>query len=162
MAKVKYTVKENKKVGTHSFYAVPVPNGTLSNDELCKEACDGCSIEPSIMKAAVAEFMKVVQRNVLKGFRCNMGEQFLTVYPNIQCSVKDTEKEKATAKMITATHAKSRLGCTVSAKFSNQFAAEVSWQKVDASGAAVEDDDVTEHSSEGGGASGGSGLEIEG
>lgn len=162
MAKVKYTVKENKKVGTHSFYAVPVPNGTLSNDELCKEACDGCSIEPSIMKAAVAEFMKVVQRNVLKGFRCNMGEQFLTVYPNIQCSVKDTEKEKATAKMITATHAKSRLGCTVSAKFSNQFAAEVSWQKVDATGAAVEDDDVTEHSSEAGGGSGSPGTEIEG
>lgn len=162
MAKVKYTVKENKKIGTHSFYAVPVPNGTLSNDELCKEACDGCSIEPSIMRASVAEFMKVVQRNVLKGFRCCLGDQFLTVYPNIQCSVKDTDSVKATAKMITATHAKSRLGCTVSSKFSNQFAAEVSWQKVDASGAAVEDEDVTEHPSEAGGGSGSIGTEIEG
>jgi len=29
MEKVKYTVKENTKFGSHSFYAVPVTNGTL-------------------------------------------------------------------------------------------------------------------------------------
>ena len=28
MAKVKYTIKENSKFGSHSFYAVPVTNGT--------------------------------------------------------------------------------------------------------------------------------------
>ena len=32
MSKVKYAVKENKKLGTHSFYAVPIPNGTLTFD----------------------------------------------------------------------------------------------------------------------------------
>ena len=30
MAKVKYYAKENSSIGTHSFYAVPIPNGTLS------------------------------------------------------------------------------------------------------------------------------------
>ena len=39
MAKVKYYAKENTKLGTHSWYAVPVPNGTLTFDELCQEAC---------------------------------------------------------------------------------------------------------------------------
>lgn len=34
MAKIKYAVKENKKLGTHSFYAVPVVNGSLSFDEV--------------------------------------------------------------------------------------------------------------------------------
>ncbi len=34
MAKVKYYAKENSTIGTHSFYAVPIPNGTLSFDEL--------------------------------------------------------------------------------------------------------------------------------
>ena len=30
MAKVKYYAKENSTIGTHSsFYAVPIPNGTL-------------------------------------------------------------------------------------------------------------------------------------
>ena len=36
MAKVKYTIKENTKVGTHSFYAVPVTNGTLDFMEVCE------------------------------------------------------------------------------------------------------------------------------
>lgn len=126
MARVKYTVKENKKLGKHSFYAVPIPNDTLTFAELCREACDNTSIEPSIMMAAVADFMKVVKRNVLKGFRCNLGDKFLTVYPNLQCSVKDTDKVKATAKMVNAANGRSRLGCTVSIKFSQQFASEVS------------------------------------
>ena len=38
MAKVKYYAKENSSIGTHSFYAVPIPNGTLTFDELLEEA----------------------------------------------------------------------------------------------------------------------------
>ena len=33
MAKVKYYAKENSSIGTHSFYAVPIPNGTLTFDD---------------------------------------------------------------------------------------------------------------------------------
>ena len=33
MAKVKYYAKENSSIGTHSFYAVPIPNGTLTTEE---------------------------------------------------------------------------------------------------------------------------------
>lgn len=154
MAKVKYYAKENTKVGTHSFYAVPVPNGTLTFDEVCTEACRNTSIEPSIMKAAVAEFMKTVQSNVLKGFRVPIGEQFITVYPNLNVSVKDTEvggkKVVATAKMVTANKGKSRLGATVSVKFSQEFASNVSWQKIDErTGATIEDEDITDGGDDG-------------
>ena len=79
---------------TKRFYAVPIPNGTLTFDELLEEAMDGKSVEPSIAKACVTEFMKAVKRNVLKGFRCQLGDNFLTVYPNLQLSVKDTEDPK--------------------------------------------------------------------
>ena len=152
MAKVKYYAKENTKVGTHSFYAVPVPNGTLTFNEVCEEACRNTSIEPSIMKAAVAEYMKTVQSNVLKGFRVPVGDQFLTVYPNLNASVKDVKDSKtgevtvATAKMLTANKGKSRLGASVSIKFSQEFAQNVSWQKIDErTGAAVEDEeDITD------------------
>jgi len=150
MAKIKYTAKENKKVGTHSFYATPVFNGKLSMDELLEEALDGKAIAPSEAKAALTEFMKAVKRNVLKGFRCELGSDFLTVYPNISASVKDYEDEKtgelvvATSKMLTAANAKSRIGCSVSSKFSQQFAQEVSWQKVDQQGAVVEEEDITQ------------------
>ena len=155
MAKVKYTIKENTKVGTHSFYAVPVTNGTLDFMEVCEEACENTSIEPSIMRAAVTEYMKAVKRNVLKGFRCALGEQFIYVYPNLEASLKDKKDaqgnitEVAKIEDFTLAGAKSRLGATVSKKYSAQFAAEVSWQRVDASGAAVEDEDITDNGSGG-------------
>lgn len=144
MAKVRYRVKENKKVGTHSFYAAPVWAGTLSTEEILDEALDGKSIEPSVAKAAIEEFMKAVQRNVLKGFRCQLGKEFLVVYPNLSCSVKDTEDKEgnlvvATADMVSAANGKSRLGCTVSKKFSAQFAAEVNWSKVSSQDDAAEE-----------------------
>ena len=158
MAKIKYYAAENKTVGTHSFYAVPVPNGTLTFDELVEEAMDGKSIEPSIARACVTEFMKAVKRNVLKGFRCNLGDNFLTVYPNIQLSVKDREENgqtiPATADMLTAANAKSRLGCTVASKFSREFADSVSWKKVDPGSSALApdaDDDITDPDTGGGG-----------
>lgn len=164
MAKVKYTIKENTKVGTHSFYAVPVPNGTLDFMEICEEACENTSIEPSIMRAAVTEYMKAVKRNVLKGFRCALGEQFIFVYPNLEASLKDKKDaqgnitEVATIEKFTLAGAKSRLGAMVSPKYSQQFAAEVSWQRVDASGAAIEEEDITENGqNQGGGSGSGSG-----
>ena len=42
MAKVKYYAKENSTIGTHSFYAVPIPNGTLSFDELNNKGYEPC------------------------------------------------------------------------------------------------------------------------
>ena len=166
MAKIKYTIKENTKVGTHSFYAVPVPNGTLDFMEVCEEACENTSIEPSLMRAAVTEYMKAVKRNVLKGFRCALGEQFIYVYPNLEASLKDKKDaqgniiEVAKIEDFTLAGAKSRLGATVSKKYSAQFAAEVSWQRVDASGAAIEDEDITDNGENQGGSNnngGGSG-----
>ena len=150
MAKVKYCLKENTKVGTHSIYAAPVSNGTLEFYEVCEEACENTSIEPSIMRAAVTEYMKAVKRNVLKGFRVAVGEQFIFVYPNLMASLKDKKDaqgniiEVATPEKFTLAGAKSRLGATVSSKYSQQFANEVSWQRVDASGAAITDEDITD------------------
>ena len=53
--------------------------------------------------------------------------------------------EVAKIEDFTLAGAKSRLGATVSKKYSAQFAAEVSWQRVDASGAAVEEEDITDN-----------------
>ena len=152
MAKVKYFVKESKAFGVHTCYAVPVPNGTLSFDELCEEACRNTTIEESLMKAAVSEFMKAVQSNVKKGFRVQIGEQFITVYPNLSVSVKDTADEVATPKMVTANKGKSRLGATVAPSFSQEFARSVSWQKIDErTGAEISDgDNIVEEDGPGG------------
>ena len=65
--------------------------------------------------------------NVPEGFRCLLGDNFLTVYPNLQLSVKDTEDAQthepivATAEMLNAANGRSRLGCTVAAKLAFPF-----------------------------------------
>ena len=67
--------------------------------------------------------------------------------------------------MLNAANGKSRLGCTVAAKFSRQFADEVSWQKVDpqAAAAASGEEDITEGGENQGGGNGGTtGGELEG
>ena len=154
MAVIKYTAKENTKTGTHSWYAFPVFTGTLSFDELCEEACDDNTYSVEEMRGCVSKFMKIVQREAARGFRCRLGEDFLTVYPNLSCSVKDelnpdgTVKKEATAKDVKANNAKSRLGCTVSSKFSQQFSISVSWQKVDKDGNEIEEEnDITQGNS---------------
>ena len=152
MAKIKYKVLENKKVGNHSFYAVQVPHGTLSFDEVIREACQNTDITPSIMRAAVTEYMKAAQNNLLKGFRVPVGEEFLFLYPNLRASAKDelnqdgTVKKAATADMVVPSKQKTRLGCSVSSKYSDKFASEVSWQRVDpVTGSEVEGtEDVTD------------------
>lgn len=150
MAKCKYGVKENTKTGTHSCYAVPIPNGLLTFDELVKEASAKTTYEESVIRACIEEYMKVVQTNALKGFRCQLGKDFLTVYPNITVSVKDYKDKEtgetvvATPAMVTARNAKSRLGCTVNPKFSDLFEREVQWQKVDQTGAAVDEEDIND------------------
>jgi len=171
MAKIKYTAKENTKTGTHSFYAVPIPTGKLSFNELCEEACGDNTYSVEEMQGCVSKFMKAVQREALRGWRCELGTNFLTIYPNIEASVKDYEDPKthetvvATAKMLTANNAKSRLGCTVHKKFSALFAQEVSWQKVNADGSDIEDEeDITQGNDnvEGGGPSSEGGPSQEG
>ena len=154
MATIKYAVKENSKTGTHSCYAVPVFNGTLSFDELCEEACDDNTYSVEEMKGCVSKFMKIVQREAARGFRCKLGNDFLTIYPNITCSVKNelnpdsTVKKATTAKDVRVQNGKSRLGCTVSSKFSQQFALSVSWQRVDKDGNVIEEeDDITQGNS---------------
>ena len=69
--------------------------------------------------------------------------------------------------MLNAANGKSRLGCTVAAKFSRQFSDEVSWMKVDptAAAAASGEEDITEGGdNQGGGNQGGgtTGGELEG
>ena len=152
MAKIKYTAKENNRVGKHSFYAIPIPTGKLSFQELCEEACEDNTYSIEEMTGCVSKFMKAVQREALRGWRCQLGTDFLTIYPNIEASVKDYTDPKtgelvvATAEMLTANGAKSRLGCTVHKKFSAKFAQEVSWQKVNQDGSAIEEEeDITQN-----------------
>lgn len=168
MAKIKYKAAEQTINGKHVVYAVPQPAGTLTFDELCDEACEDNTYSPEEMKGCVGRFMKTVQRQVQRGWRCALGDQFLFIYPNLRLSLVDYTDKKTgeqvvvTADMLNAQQGKSRLGCSVSPKFSQQFAQNVSWTKVDGQGNPTGEEDVTDGSSDDG-TTGGDGSEpIEG
>lgn len=157
MAKVKYVVRENTRMAPHSFYAQAVATGTLTYDEVCEKACDKTSIEPSLMKAAVTEYMKKAQELLLMGYRVPLGDQFLFIYPSINVSVKDEVNpdtgaviKPATADMVKVASAIGKVAATVSTKFSKRFDLEVSWQRVDDKGNEVEDDDITDNGNQNG------------
>ena len=147
--KIPYVARENKKLGTHSFYPVPKPKGTFGFDRMCEKAARNTTIEVHTVRAAVEEYMKVAQEALLEGNRVEIGPQFVTLFPNLRGSVKDTKDEKTgvvtvvTAKDLTASKCKSRVGATVNAVFSDEFERRVRWEKTDLQGNVIEEEDAT-------------------
>lgn len=85
--KIKYWARENSKVGTHSFFAQTMPNGTLGFDQACREASENTTVEEDTIRSAVKLYMKVVKKNLLKGFKVDLGDDFLTIEPMLKASV---------------------------------------------------------------------------
>ena len=163
MGKCKYTLRESQKP-KHTIWADHVSTGTLSFEDAIKFACKGTDIEESAMRRDITEFMKTVQDFALMGYRVALGDQFLTVYPVISCSVTDkVDKqtgdiiEVCTADDLNIRQAKSRLGCSVSTKFSKRFDMEVSWVKTDKAGNPIDEEDITQDPEPGGDEGSGSG-----
>ena len=151
--KIDYYVRENNKVGTHSLYPVPIPNGTYGFQEICEQASQNTTIEADTIMQAVNLYMKVAQEKLCDGFRVEVGKKFLTLGPNLKGSVKDYKNDKGelvvvTAKDLTANKCKSRVSATVHPSFSNKFEESVGWRKTDKQGNAIEEEDATETNEE--------------
>ena len=147
--KIEYFAKENTKVGTHSFYPQPKSKGTFGFERMCKKAARNTTVEEDTVRQAVREYMKCAQEALLEGYRVEIGEQFVTLWPNLRGSVKDelnqdgTVKKTVTAKDLTALKCKSRVGATVSAVFSDEFERQVKWVKTDKAGNVIDEEDDT-------------------
>lgn len=135
MAVIKYTVKENNAVGTHSFYAAPQSYSTLTCEDMKDEVVEGLGISPDLVPTIIKRYMRVALRSASRGHRVKLGDE-LVVYPQISCSVKDelnddgTVKKVATADMLNVQNARSTIGATISQAVQQQFAQSVSWKRV--------------------------------
>ncbi len=135
MATIKYVVKENKNVGTHSFYCAPQSYSTLTYADMAEEVAEGLGISPDIIGTIIKRYMRVAIRSVQRGHRVKLGDE-LVIYPQITCSVKDelnddgTVKKAATADMLNISGAKSTIGATIAQAVQQQFAQSVSWKRV--------------------------------
>lgn len=137
MATIKYQVKENNTIGTHSFYAAAVSYSTLNFEDLAEEVVEGLGISPQIVKTVLDRYMLVAKRNVLRGHRVKFGD-LLTIFPQLSCSVKDELDDDGnvvkavTIDMFNLSGAKSSIGATISQGVQQSFAGSVSWKRVTA------------------------------
>lgn len=152
--KINYYARENKKVGNHSFFPQPHGLKTFGFERMCQKAARNTSIEAHTVRAAVEEYMNVAQEALLEGNRVEIGNQFVTLWPNLKGSVKDYidpqtgKKVVVTADDLTASKCKSRVSATVNAAFSNEFERKVKWVKTDKHGNVIDDPDDTETNEE--------------
>lgn len=152
--KISYYARENTKVGKHSYYPQPTNLKTFGFDRMCRKAANNTTLEEHAVRAAVTEYIKVAREALLEGNRVEIGEQFVTLYPNLKGSVKDyVDKETnelvvVTAKDLIANKCKSRVGATVSSVFSDEFERRVKWVKTDKHGNIIEEEDATETNEE--------------
>lgn len=155
MPTIKYQVKENNTIGTHSFYAQAVSYSTLDISDLASEVAESIGISPSTVKMVLERYAVVAERSIMRGHRVKLGN-LLTFYPQISASVKDElDKEghvvkKATADMLSIAGCKSTIGATISQAVQQQFAAGVSWKRVGENDAVAKDDGTTGGSSDSG------------
>ena len=146
MSIIKYQVKENSSIGTHSFYGVAQSYSTLDFEDLADDVVEGLGISPSLVKTILDRYMLVAKRNVLRGHRVKFGD-LLTIYPQLSCSVKDglnddgTVKKPVTIDMFNLAGAKSSIGATIAQNVQQSFAASVSWKRVSEKDA---DEDTTD------------------
>lgn len=135
MAVIKYTVKENNAVGTHSFYAATQSYSTLTCEDMKDEVVEGLGISPDLVPTIIKRYMRVVLRSAGRGHRVKLGDE-ITIYPQISCSVKDelnddgTVKKVATADMLNVQNARSTIGATIAQAVQQSFAQSVSWKRV--------------------------------
>lgn len=135
MAVIEYTLKENKTLGTHSWYLQAKSFSTLSCDDVAAEVVEGLGISPEMVPTIIKRYMRVVLRNVQRGHRVKLADE-LVIYPQISCSVKDelnpdgSIKKVATPDMINVQSAKSTIGATISQSVQQSFAKSVSWRRV--------------------------------
>ena len=165
MATIKYQVKENTTIGTHSFFAQAVSYSTLDISDLAEEISESIGVSPALIVAIVQRYATVAERQVMRGHRVKLGD-LLTLYPQISVSVKDELDEmgkvvkKVTADQFTIMGAKSSIGATLSQTVQQKFASSVSWKRVGSSdtyGTSDGDNTPTDGGTPGGNTGGASG-----
>ena len=137
--------------GISGWYARPVFRGTLDFETFVREALEDTTFNANEVIGA----FKVLQRKMIlqlaKGFRIDIGVDFITLYPNCVLTVKDEVNPitgqiiEAKPEMLKTPNLLTRIGCLVANKFKKAFDAEVDWEKVNKAGQSLEQqDDATQ------------------
>lgn len=137
MTNIVYTVNEQSGAKTHSVFAQAVTSKTLTSHELITMAMKNTTYSVSEAEAIIKELADTIKDVCGMGLACQLGDGWISFYPVVNCSIKDTVDEHgniipATKDMLVPTkyNACAKIGCRVSCVYQKQFNTDVHYHKV--------------------------------
>ena len=134
-SKAQYFIKEAVKLAKHCFYMTFRSRGTIDFETLATNALKGSTYRPSEVIGAMRLIKEQAIEYMATGFRVDIGEDFLTIWPNILGTVKDTVDPStgqtivADPTKLSAEDAETRVGCTVARKYNKLVSKSIEWEK---------------------------------
>ena len=149
--KAQYTAQEfNQKMGVHGYFARPQFRGTIDWRTLCDECLEDTTYNPREVSGGMEIVAKKLINYLKKGFRVELGTDFIILYPNLVLTARDYKDEETgktvvvEPKNLITKRAESRIGCTVNQKYKQTFANTVEWERINKDGESQELDDATQ------------------
>lgn len=137
MATVKYKQYRNTTAGKPSVYCRVQQHQVLTFDDICRLASANIGASPALIRAHVQAVLDAAYLEVLRGNRVDIGDRFLSLYPQVRCSVT-AKVDPDTGKVqwprpdeVVPTNKQGRLECEVHKHLNKLFRYDVHWERTD-------------------------------
>ena len=122
--------------GRHGWFAAFQSRGTVDWRTTVQDALEKTTYDPQEFISAFAIVLKQVQKEMARGYRVDIGEDFMTIWPNSKARVLDSI-DPSTGQTIVATpddlkkvEIETKGGCTFYKSFIQTLSAMIKWKKV--------------------------------
>ena len=135
MARVPYVLKRNTAKGCPSIYCRVEHYQNVTFDDVCRSASHVVHVPPALLKGYVQAVLDEAYLQVRRGLRVEIGDRCLSLYGQVQHSVKATiDKETGESiwpdeESIIPKGKDGRIECEVHKYLNKKFRCEVHWKR---------------------------------
>lgn len=140
MATVKYKQYRNTKAGRPSVYCRVQQHQVITFDDICRHASATIGASAAIIRAHVQAVLDAAYMEVCRGNRVDLGDRFLSLYPQVRCSVP-AKVDPDTGEIfwprpeeVSPTGRQGRLECEVHKHLNKHFRHDVHWERTAGTG----------------------------
>lgn len=136
MAKVPYAIYKNESAGRPTLYLRCQHHQTLGFDDLCRHVSHVVHLEPAILRGIIETTLNEAYRHCLRGFRVELGDRKLSLYPQVRKSMP-AEVDEETGEILWPDTEDfipqgddGRLECEVHKRWNQHFRSDVHWERI--------------------------------
>ena len=137
MATVKYILNRNKSAGSPSVYCRVQQHQVITFDDICRLASANIGTSAAVIRAHVQAVLDAAYMEVLRGNRVDIGNRFLSVYPQVRHTVyADVDRETGEIRWpepgdVVPSGKHGRVECEVHKRLNKDFRSKVHWERTD-------------------------------